>query len=59
MQFCAYVYQNVPVQGGSAINMTVYGGTHDVRQTHRFYFRFYDKNNNEIENERVTVDMEP
>lgn len=53
-----YVYQNVPVQGGSAINMTVYGGTHDVRQTHKFYLRFYDKNNNEIENERVTVDMD-
>ncbi|MCF2488313.1 T9SS type A sorting domain-containing protein [Dyadobacter sp. CY347] len=53
-----YVYQEVAITGGSAINMSVYGGTHDVSKSHKFSLRFYDRNGYEIENERVTVDMD-
>ncbi|MCE7065646.1 T9SS type A sorting domain-containing protein [Dyadobacter sp. CY326] len=52
-----FVYQDVQIAGGSAINMTVYGGTHDRSKTHKFYLLFYNSNNEEIESERVTVDM--
>ncbi|MCF2503093.1 T9SS type A sorting domain-containing protein [Dyadobacter sp. CY107] len=52
-----YVYQDVQIAGGSAITMTVYGGTHNKDKTHKFYLLFYNSNGDEIESARVTVDM--
>ncbi|WP_439555765.1 T9SS type A sorting domain-containing protein [Dyadobacter sp.] len=50
------VYQVVDLQGGSQVDLSIYGGTHNTSKTHQFRLTFYTSNNQEIggdQNRRV------
>ncbi|WP_031525940.1 T9SS type A sorting domain-containing protein [Dyadobacter crusticola] len=50
------VYQVVDLAGGSQVDLSIYGGTHNNSKTHQFKLTFYTSNNQEIggdENRKV------
>ncbi|MCE7058877.1 T9SS type A sorting domain-containing protein [Dyadobacter sp. CY343] len=53
------VYQVVDLAGGSQVNLSVYGGTHNAARNHQFKINFYTSDNRLIEgrDNRVEIDM--
>jgi hypothetical protein len=53
------VYQTVNLAGGSEVDLSIYGGTHNTNQTHQFKLTFYTSNNQEItgDGNKVVIDM--
>lgn len=53
------VYQEVNLTPGSNVSVTVYGGTHDLSKTHKFYLTFYNSSGQTIDgSHNVEVNMD-
>jgi hypothetical protein len=52
------IYQDVTLVAGSIVDLTVYGGTHDLTKTHLFKLTFYNSSGQKIDGDHnVSVDM--